>query len=194
MIAPAALSLRTTSASSEGMRSAKTALAQVVFVPAVSNRSFKAMGMPCRGPRHLPDCRSASRSRACTKACSPITVINALVFGFSFSIRERQVRVSSTGEIFPCRICWEACARVQSLGEEDSGVPAAADAANNAASVSRRVGSEGIDACHYRRHVRTKRPGRERSARLVTEPQRRRRLPYRLDGGERLIPAQRWLP
>src|SRR6202049_4952349 len=68
-------------------------------------------------------------------------------------MRERQVRVSSTGEIFPCRICWDACARVQSLGEDDS-VPATVDAANNAASVSRRVGVDDMDVRHYRRRLR----------------------------------------
>ena len=141
--APVALSLRTTSASSDGMRLANTALPHVVLTPAVSNRSLRPMGIPCSGPRHLPACASASNTRACASACSAITVMYALTRGFSLSVRARHARVSSTGEILPRRICSDAWVRVQSVGEDD-GVCAVADAANSTASASRRVGVEGM--------------------------------------------------
>ena len=49
MTAPAASSLRVTSASSLGIRSSYTLLAAVVLMPAVSMLSLSAMGIPCSG-------------------------------------------------------------------------------------------------------------------------------------------------
>jgi hypothetical protein len=98
IIAPAFFSLRITSASSAGMRSLNSSLAPVVRTPAVSMLSFMAMGIPCRGPRHLPRRASASISRAVTRADSRVTVMNAFTAGLDLSIRFRHASVSSTGE------------------------------------------------------------------------------------------------
>ena len=65
---------------------------------AVSIKSFKATGIPCKGPRHSPREISISAARASASADSAVTVIKAFSPGLSFSIRSRQARVSSTGE------------------------------------------------------------------------------------------------
>src|SRR5688572_9625455 len=99
-MAPAALSLRTTSASCVGTRSLNKALPVVVLTPAVSNKSFSPIGMPCSGPRSLARWTSASASRACARADSVVTVMYAFSDGLSCSIRARQALVNSTGETF----------------------------------------------------------------------------------------------
>src|SRR5215510_7800191 len=97
------------------MRSAKRALPQVVFTPAVSIRSFKPIGMPCNGQRQLPALISASAARAWARALSFMTVIKALILGLSCSIRSRQALMSSTGEICFRRSRSEASAIVNSV-------------------------------------------------------------------------------
>ena len=117
--APAALSRRTTSASSVGMRSLNTALAAVVRIPAVSIRSLSASGMPCKGPRQCPCWICASASLACCNACSAVTVMNALSAGFKRSIRAMKACTSSTGETALRRSIVMASSnvsRVRSLG------------------------------------------------------------------------------
>ena len=98
--APAALSRRTTSASSVGTRSANNALPPVVLTPAVSNKSLRPTGIPCRGPRQRPFMISASARPASAMACSAITVMNAFSIGFRRSIRARHAAVNSFGETF----------------------------------------------------------------------------------------------
>jgi hypothetical protein len=75
-------------------------LAAVVLTPAVSNRSFNAMGMPWSGPRTRPAAISFSAARASASACSPVTVMNAFHLGFSFSMRSRHACVNATGDTF----------------------------------------------------------------------------------------------
>jgi len=79
--APAALSRRTTSASSLGKRCSYTALAAVVRAPVTSIESLIPIGMPCSGPRMCPAACSSSRVLACARALSRITVIQAPILG-----------------------------------------------------------------------------------------------------------------
>src|SRR6478609_2654959 len=110
--APASFSRRTISASCLGTRSLNKPLAAVVRTPAVSNRSLSAMGTPWSGPRQWLRWISASASRACASADSAVTVINALSFGLSRSMRFRHDCVSSTGETFLSRMRREASLRL----------------------------------------------------------------------------------
>jgi hypothetical protein len=51
--------------------------------------SLSASGIPCSGPRDLPLASSASSARACASAASAVTVMYALICGFSRSMRAR---------------------------------------------------------------------------------------------------------
>ena len=66
--APASLSFDTTTASSLGTWSHSSAEPYVVRMPAVSNWSFTATGMPCKGPRYCPAAISRSAARAACRA------------------------------------------------------------------------------------------------------------------------------
>ena len=114
MTAPARRSRPTTSASEDGIRFSKSWLAAVVRTPAVSIRSFSATGIPCSGPRQLPREISSSAMRASARAESP-TVMKALSVGLSRSMRSRQARVNSTGEISRRRKRGARCAIVSRL-------------------------------------------------------------------------------
>ena len=70
--------------------------------------------MPCSGPFHCPRPISSSAARAATSALSAVTVMNALSFGSSASMRPRQARVSSGGETSRARTSSEAPARLKS--------------------------------------------------------------------------------
>src|SRR5579871_758422 len=113
--APASLSLRTTCASCLGTKSLRTALAAVVFTPAVSSRSLTARGIPCSGPFHSPRVISASAFLASASADSAVTVMYALRDGLNPSIRSRHASVSSTGEIAFVRTSCAASERVKNL-------------------------------------------------------------------------------
>src|ERR1700739_4980537 len=109
-----------TSASTVGTLSFSTALAAVVFTPAVSTRSFAASGMPCSGPFHSPRAISASALRASSSAAVPVTVTKAFNLGLSFSMRARQAWVSSTGEtsfFWTARLTSDKSSRGSSLAE-----------------------------------------------------------------------------
>ncbi len=54
--------------------------------------------MPCRGPSRPPFITTSSAARAAARAVSAVTVQNALIFGFTCSIRSSTARVSSTGD------------------------------------------------------------------------------------------------
>src|SRR5262249_28288957 len=82
--------------------------------------SFNAIGMPCRGPRQLPRICSASISRADFRACSLVTVMNALSVELWRSIRLRQAFVRSTGDAAFLRSRSEAPRRVKSVRSCDS--------------------------------------------------------------------------
>ena len=71
---PAAFSRATTVASCDGTRCSSTFDCAVVRTPAVSYRSFRAMGMPCSGPRYSPATMAASAARASATAESASTV------------------------------------------------------------------------------------------------------------------------
>lgn len=92
-----------TRALSAGTRFAYKRLPAVVKMPAVSTRSFRPIGIPCRGPRQAPARISFSACRACSRATSAITVMNALTCGFNCSICSRHCSVNSTGETLPAR-------------------------------------------------------------------------------------------
>src|SRR5277367_1476989 len=76
--------------------------------------------------------------------------MKALSLGLRSSIRSRQPRVNSTGEIFFARICSEACRSVHCAGEA---ARLATGAASKTASTSLRVG-EAIDMAAIFAHVK----------------------------------------
>src|SRR5258706_8176476 len=71
--------------------------------------------------------------------------MKALSRGLKRSMRSRQARVSSTGEIFPLRICPEACCKVQSDGDA---ARLAAGIASSATIASRRLIVIGMNGSH----------------------------------------------
>ena len=79
--APAARRLATHGASCDATRPTRTRDAAVVSVPRTSMRSLIESGTPCSGPRSRPAASSRSASRACRRASSAITRMNALVAG-----------------------------------------------------------------------------------------------------------------
>src|SRR5262249_22023123 len=60
--------------------------------------------MPWSGPRASPFISACSASRAAARACSAVSVQNALTVGLRRSMRSSTARVSSTGESFLARI------------------------------------------------------------------------------------------
>src|SRR5262249_32866888 len=62
--APASFNLRTTKESAVGTRLRNGSAPYVVGMSFVSRRSFTPYGMPCRGPRYLPDAISESANFA----------------------------------------------------------------------------------------------------------------------------------
>ena len=69
----------------------------VVGTPFTSNRSFAAYGMPCRTPKFAPPFNAISAARACARACSGMTLINACSRSSSASIRPRSSSAIFTG-------------------------------------------------------------------------------------------------
>jgi hypothetical protein len=58
-----------------GWKPARILEPEVVVMPAVSHRSFSATGIPCIGPRSLPDINAVSAARASARALSVVTVM-----------------------------------------------------------------------------------------------------------------------
>jgi hypothetical protein len=79
------------------MRSANTPLPAVVLTPAVSIRSFRAMGMR-GGPAPFAGADVSFRFAGWASAASGVTVIKAFRTGFWTSIFFKQAWVSSTGD------------------------------------------------------------------------------------------------
>ena len=67
-------------------------------MPAVSNRSLCAIGMPSSGDVGPLAMIRASAARASAKARSAVTVMKAATDGFSWSMSARYAFVSSTGD------------------------------------------------------------------------------------------------
>src|SRR5215510_11211076 len=78
------------------------------------------MGTPCSGPGEPPFITADSAVRASATARSPTTVQNALMRGFTLSIRARTAFVASTGEIFFERIA--EASSVALIQQRSSGV------------------------------------------------------------------------
>ena len=72
----------------------RTRDAAVVGVPRMSSRSLIEIGTPCSGPRSWPAASSRSASRACRRASSAMTRMNAFSRGLSASIRRRHSSVT----------------------------------------------------------------------------------------------------
>src|SRR2546423_5683877 len=132
--APASRSLRTTVASSFGTHSARIRDPAVVRIPFVAKRSFTATGIPCSGPLYPPPWISRSAWRACSRARSAVTVMNAFRRGSSVSIRARHDSTSDTGEISRARIASAAASIVM---RRVSGVVAGIDPRSLAALLQR---------------------------------------------------------
>src|ERR1700687_4338879 len=79
------------------MKFARIFEAQVVRQPFAQKRSLCAMGIPVSCAAR-PRAMRSSAARACARLFSRSTVMNALSFGFSRSMRSRYERVSSTLE------------------------------------------------------------------------------------------------
>ena len=75
MTAPAVFSRATTVASFDGTFVRWIVMPAAVGMPAVLQRSFTAIGTPCRAPRDVPDAVSASRRLASASACSGVGVM-----------------------------------------------------------------------------------------------------------------------
>src|SRR5215467_3027842 len=129
--APADFRRRTTSASSSGKRSSKTALPPVVRASTVSMLSFRAIGIPWRGLLNFPALASASSAFACASAGSDIMVMYALIFGLYAFARAMHASVNSTQLISRDRIFFEASDIVSlaSSSSEDGAAYAEATAA-----------------------------------------------------------------
>src|ERR1019366_3758134 len=87
--APASCRRFTTAASWVGTRSLNGSAPYVVGMPAVSTRSLAPQGMPCSGPRYLPDLISLSACLACVSANSRVSVITQRSFGSKRASRSR---------------------------------------------------------------------------------------------------------
>ena len=72
----------------------------MVRTPLVNARSLIEKGIPWMGPSFFLFITACSASRAAFIAASAVTRQKALSLGFSFSMRSRTARVSSTGESF----------------------------------------------------------------------------------------------
>jgi hypothetical protein len=96
--APACLSRATCGASKSGTYEANSGEPKVVRMPAVSARSFTAMGRPCSGPANEPRAACASSARAAAAACSAASVTIALIAGLASVIRASTAESSSAAE------------------------------------------------------------------------------------------------
>jgi hypothetical protein len=101
---PASRRRVTNGASTSGMRVAKMCEPDIVRMPFVNARSLIEYGTPCSGPSATPFITASSARLASASARSGVGVTNALRAGFTFSMRARTARVSSTGESFFARI------------------------------------------------------------------------------------------
>ena len=91
MIAPAALSLATATASSCGTYRASSAAPDVVTRPSVSNVSFTVIGSPCSGPVDSRLAMASSAATAAARARSMSQATIALSAGLSRSALTEQV-------------------------------------------------------------------------------------------------------
>src|ERR1039457_4500926 len=87
--APASCRRFTTAASSVGTRFLNGSAPYVVGMPAVSSRSLPPQGIPCNGPRYLPELISWSACLACVSASSRVSVITQRSFGLKRISRSR---------------------------------------------------------------------------------------------------------
>src|ERR1700733_48923 len=117
-IAPARATLRATSLSDCGTKSARIFEPAVVRIPRVQKLSLSEIGIPWSGPRARPRCISRSAVFACRRASSARTVRKARSEGFDRSIRRRHASTRSTGEIFLRHSSRAAC----SMERNDSSV------------------------------------------------------------------------
>src|SRR5512139_1368868 len=85
--APAARTFSATAASYGGVNEDRMRLPHVVRIPRVQKMSLRPTGTPWSGPRILPFASSASHAAASARAASGRTVMYALIFGLSRSIR-----------------------------------------------------------------------------------------------------------
>jgi hypothetical protein len=92
------LSSATCGASNDGTKEAKIGEPKVVLIPAVSARSFTAIGSPCSGPANEPRAARASSPAAAAKACSAASVTIALISGLTSSILARTAVSNSVAD------------------------------------------------------------------------------------------------
>ena len=97
-MAPASLSRRTYGASTSPTRWAKMCEPKRAGTPSTRARSLIETGMPWSGPSRPPFITASSAARAAASAASAVTVQNALIVGFTCSMRSSTARVSSTGD------------------------------------------------------------------------------------------------
>src|ERR1039458_7823099 len=119
MIAPAARSIDTSVASSDGVRPACSTVPSSVGMSPVSMMSLTPTGMPCSGPSALPSRRRASASRAWRKACSGSRNAQACTRSSSVLMRARHACTSSSELILPsasARAASAAPSRDKSIG------------------------------------------------------------------------------
>ena len=99
VIAPAARSRSTISASASGANRSNNRDPKVVRMPFVHVRSLWATGSPCSGPSVSPRATAASAASAPRRASSGSSVTMALTAGLTSSMRARWASITSTAEI-----------------------------------------------------------------------------------------------
>ena len=99
VIAPAARSRSTISASASGTNRSNSRDPKVVRMPFVHVRSLWATGSPCNGPSVSPRATAASAASAPRRASSGSSVTMALTAGLTSSMRARCASITSTAEI-----------------------------------------------------------------------------------------------
>ena len=116
--APASRSSRTVVASLAGTRSLSAPVPPAVTTPAVSYRSFTAIGIPSSGPSRVPACARSIAAAASTRAVRAIRRTNELSRSSVSSIRASEDSSSSVGVVSPASIAALAPASVEWVGVE----------------------------------------------------------------------------
>ena len=99
--APAASRRRITVAVWVAMARERIGMPAVLATPAMSKRSFTAIGTPCIGPSRMPLASASSARRAMSSARSAVTVTKARNCGSSRAMRSSSASVSTTARRSP---------------------------------------------------------------------------------------------
>ena len=124
VMAPAARSRSTISASASGTKRSNSGEPKVVRIPFVQVRSLCATGSPCSGPSASPRATAASAASASRRAASGSSVTMALTAGLTSSMRARCASSTSTAEISRAAIARASSAAVRKQRSLEEGIAA----------------------------------------------------------------------